>query len=248
MYTGPNIVRNGLVLCLDAASLRSYPGSGTTWNDLSGNGNTGTLSISGSNAVSASFDSSNGGSILFSGTGSFVSSSDVPFRFGNTFSISIWLFWDGLDKTNIALMGKRNGSPYNQYSFSINNGNPYTGGTGKTIIFFAREDSGNAAKDTSLTYTFPSSGIYNIVSTINTTSQALYVNGTQISGSAIDYTGNTFNIPNRDLLIGSTRNDAGTGISNSFNNKIYNVQIYNRALNASEITQNFNATKTRFGL
>jgi hypothetical protein len=39
----PSIVMNGLVLCLDAGNSKSYPGSGTTWTDLSGNGNTGTL-------------------------------------------------------------------------------------------------------------------------------------------------------------------------------------------------------------
>jgi hypothetical protein len=37
MYTGPNTVTNGLVLSLDAANVKSYPGSGTTWYDLSGN-------------------------------------------------------------------------------------------------------------------------------------------------------------------------------------------------------------------
>lgn len=40
---GPNIVKNGLVLCLDAANTRSYPGSGTTWTDISGIGNNATL-------------------------------------------------------------------------------------------------------------------------------------------------------------------------------------------------------------
>lgn len=43
MFTGPNISTDGLVLALDAANPRSYPGSGTTWFDLSGNGNNTTL-------------------------------------------------------------------------------------------------------------------------------------------------------------------------------------------------------------
>jgi hypothetical protein len=52
---GPNVVREGLVLHLDAGTTRSYPGSGTTWNDLSGSENTGTLTNG------PTFNSANGG-------------------------------------------------------------------------------------------------------------------------------------------------------------------------------------------
>ena len=54
-FRGPNIVREGLVLALDAASPRSYPGSGTVWNDLAGSNN-GTLT------GGPTFNSGNGGS------------------------------------------------------------------------------------------------------------------------------------------------------------------------------------------
>ena len=64
---GPKIVTNGLVLYLDAANKKSYPGSGTTWTDLSGNNNTGTLTNG------PTFDSNNGGSIVFDGTNDYVS-------------------------------------------------------------------------------------------------------------------------------------------------------------------------------
>jgi hypothetical protein len=65
----PSIVTNGLVLCLDAANRKSYPGSGNTWTDLSGNGNTGTLS-----ATSIGYNSANGGILTFDGTDDYVSS------------------------------------------------------------------------------------------------------------------------------------------------------------------------------
>lgn len=68
-FRGPNIVRNGLILALDAGSQRSYPGSGTTWYDLSGNGNHGTL-------YSVSHATSNGGVFVTSGTSS--SYIDIP--------------------------------------------------------------------------------------------------------------------------------------------------------------------------
>ena len=76
---GPRIVSNGLVLALDAADKNSYPGSGITWRDVSGNNNNGTLTNG------PTFDSSNGGSIVFDGTNDFVTGSigsiNAPFTF-----------------------------------------------------------------------------------------------------------------------------------------------------------------------
>ncbi len=64
--SGPDLITNGLVLALDAADKNSYLGSGTSWYDLSGNGNTGALTNS------PTFNSSNGGSIAFDGTNQCV--------------------------------------------------------------------------------------------------------------------------------------------------------------------------------
>ena len=78
-YRGPNIVRNGLVLCLDAASKRSYPGSGTTWTDLSGLNNNGTLTNG------PTFSNANGGILTFNGTSQHISgSSNSNFAFGTS--------------------------------------------------------------------------------------------------------------------------------------------------------------------
>lgn len=60
-YTGPEITNDGLILCLDAGNAKSYPGTGSTWTDLSGNGNTGTL------VNEPTFSTSNGGIISFNG-------------------------------------------------------------------------------------------------------------------------------------------------------------------------------------
>jgi hypothetical protein len=62
----PRIVTDGLVLCLDAANTKSYPGSGTTWTDLSGNGNNGTLDNS------VTFTNDGGGGLSFDGTDEIV--------------------------------------------------------------------------------------------------------------------------------------------------------------------------------
>lgn len=74
-YAGPEIVNNGLVLCLDAGNARSYPGSGTAWTDLSGNGNNGTL-INGAN-----FSTSNGGIFALDGINDYI---DIPINLSTT--------------------------------------------------------------------------------------------------------------------------------------------------------------------
>ena len=241
----PNIVTSGLVLYLDAANPESYVSGSTAWNDISRGGNNGTL-VNG-----PTFNSANGGSIVFDGVNDFVSGSDTPFRFTNTFTLDAWVYFNGsnIDGT---IIGKRNGSPFNQYSLSIYSGDPYVGGVGKVATFFGRIDQtpggGSNPFDITLTYTLPSAGFYNIVASINATSQTLYVNGVARATTSVNISSNTFNISGRDLLIGATRNNAGTGIIGPFPGNIYNVKIYNRALSAEEILQNYNATKTRFGL
>jgi hypothetical protein len=91
-FRGPNIVRDGLVLALDAASPRSYPGSGTTWYDLSGNGNNGTL-------VNSTFSNN---VIQFDGTNDYVSVGNVGSN-----SIKTVICWFSMNNvnTNMALFG-----------------------------------------------------------------------------------------------------------------------------------------------
>ena len=76
----PRIVTDGLVFCLDAANIRSYPGTGTTWTDLKG-GNEGTLTngptFSSDNAGSISTDGSNDSWLPFSVSSASFSLSSV---------------------------------------------------------------------------------------------------------------------------------------------------------------------------
>ena len=86
MYFSPRIVTSGLVLALDAADRNSYPRTGTTWTDLSGNGYNGTLTNS------PTFSNSNGGSIIFDGTNDYTSTSlDLSLNNTNSVSISMWI-------------------------------------------------------------------------------------------------------------------------------------------------------------
>ena len=78
------IVRDGLVLCLDAADRKSYPGSGTTWFDRSGNGYNGTL------VGGPTYNSSNGGSIVFDGTDDYVNCGTPSISVGKI-TVSAWV-------------------------------------------------------------------------------------------------------------------------------------------------------------
>jgi hypothetical protein len=85
VYAGPEIVNDGLVLHLDAANAKSYPGSGTTWNDLSGNSNNGTL------VNTPTFETTNGGRFLFNGTNQYATSSFATTA-GQAISYMGWLY------------------------------------------------------------------------------------------------------------------------------------------------------------
>ena len=100
----PSIVTNGLVLALDAANRKSYPGTGTTWTDISGNGNSGTL-VNG-----PTYSSANGGSIVFDGTNDYVVTSTIT----NYKSLNMWVY---LDSKSAYLLDARNGSPSGYFWF-----------------------------------------------------------------------------------------------------------------------------------
>lgn len=86
----PQVITSGLVLALDAANVRSYPGTGTSWFDLSGNGNTGTLTNG------PTFNNNSGGNIVFDGVNDFIQFSTV--------SVQTVCFWGRMD-TDIPGLG-----------------------------------------------------------------------------------------------------------------------------------------------
>jgi len=89
VFAGPEIKEDGLVLALDAGNTKSYPGTGTTWTDISGNGNSGTLTNG------PTYSSDDGGSIVFDGSNAYaVTSSNTDFLFGTEeFAIEWWEYF-----------------------------------------------------------------------------------------------------------------------------------------------------------
>jgi hypothetical protein len=228
----PAIIMDGLKLYLDAGQTSSYPGTGTVWTDLSGNGNNGTLINVGSGL---SFNSANGGYLQFDGNNDYINLPICNFPSNGARSVSIWvknnsnsiirsLFGYG----NVGAAGASNILHINAVSggdiyWGFNSGDFYT--------------SGNVLNTTSW---------FNICCTyaggiLNTTNVKIYVNSINQNITKAGYvvSPSTANINYR---IGS--DSAGR----YFNGNISNFQFYDRALSSSEVLQNYNVLKSRFGL
>ena len=224
VFAGPEIVEDGLVLALDAGNAKSYPGSGTAWTDLSGNGNTGTL-VNG-----VGFDSGNLGSLSFDGTDDHITLTTNP-SLTNQITIEVWV---KLEPTINNLTGWICGRESSYRMLYTSTGFAWVCATDNNGWY----TSGTAISASSLT---PHTKTYQVVVTYDGSNNKIYVNGTlRITGSAIS--GNIRNVsPYYIMRDGSSdvNIDHGQGI-------IYSHRIYNRALTAQEIQQNFNATRSRF--
>lgn len=222
--SGPDIITNGLVLSLDAANRKSYPGTGTTWFDRSGNGNNGILTNG------PTYSTANGGSILFDGTDDYVISANNTQISGNVpRSLSVWFRPTELvlNKNHSVIKigtGPSQGGLFEiLVSIDYISGHFYGGGFALGV---------NAGKNLLNSFT-------NCVLMYLSPNVYIYIDG--VYKGTINLALNTIN----------TKLDMGIiGYSAflPFKGLIANTLLYNRALSAQEILQNFNATKSRFGL
>jgi hypothetical protein len=231
----PSIVTSGLVLCLDAGNRKSYPGTGATWTDLSGNGRTGTLTNG------PTYSSANGGSIVLDGTNDYINLSNrsLPlinvsqftystfikitgpgggvasfFSFGNSFAVvNDILFY--YDNTNLC--------------FQVNNG-----GDGQGSFAYTRGSWSNI------------SVVYDGTQSTNATRLKVYLNTIQQTltfGYTVPATTSSVNFTGAAIGIYSTDNfSTATCITGN----VGTASLYNRALSATEIAQNYNALKSRY--
>jgi hypothetical protein len=227
-----NIVRDGLVLDLDAGKRDSYPGSGTVWNDIAGGVITGSL-ING-----PTFDPNNGGSIVFDGVNNYVDLSSYA-------NESLWnsLWPNGISFNCVIKLA----NPYSYTQRSIFSRG--SGGSGNNWFNFSVEINrklrfwmGNyvpAYTTTSLT----AGVIYHVILTWDKSNVRYYINGVLDSTTSMSNTLTTSTAAT--LALGS----GGSAFSGwEFPGSIYNFTTYNRALSASEVLQNYNALKGRYGL
>jgi hypothetical protein len=225
------IVRDGLIFDLDAAKLDSYPRTGILWSDVSGNGRSSSL-LSGT-----SYNNTNGGSINFAG--GYVSGSSQV-NTGQNFTVNVWTYPTLLGTTRRALVG-------NSYNYSTSNGWFFStagASTNNTFFFSVGADLAYriaAANTLSLNQWYYLTAVcQNGGGSID-----LYRNGNIITSYAVSLQAtNTVTYTTSELNIGarlSTNIDPYTG-------EISSVTIYNKALTAQQVLQNYNATKGRFGL
>ena len=233
----PKIVTDGLVLYLDAANNRSYSGYETTWNDLSKFGNNGTLTNFGSQTI---YNSGSGGSIVFDGVDNYVDCGLSTFQ-PTQMTLSVWVSRTELKDGGIIVRGN-----VNETNTELGIAFGYTPefgplGPNHPAGYYIVGRVTSAYNQ--LLYPYPISSLntfHNIVYTVvNNTSAALYYDG-----NLVDYTNTIGSISTngKNLLLGKFNNYA------PLSGKIANALIYDRALTSQEVLQNFNATKTRFGL
>jgi hypothetical protein len=238
-FYAPRIVTNGLVLCLDAGNPKSYPGTGTTWTDLSRNGYNGTLT------GGPTYSNASRGSIVFNGTNQYSVSGGLSGSF-SSFTVIVWFYPTSIK--NYANVLDCN------YAY-----NATTGNIGPRLEFNALGELGWA------------------YSNITNNNNSLYGHVVVASGlavntwhcAAITYVPNSSTTYYNGMPTGISRGSAGspTGFIGTMNNlnvgrgfslvvsseryfagSVSLIQIYNRALAATEVLQNFNATKGRYNL
>ena len=236
MYYGPQIVRNGLILALDAADKNSYPGSGATWTDLSGNGYNGTLTNS------PTFSNSNGGSIIFDGTNDYTSTSlDLSWNNTNSVSISMWIKTGNLSQSK-GFLGTGN------FEWQFRQGQ--YAGANSDLVFVYWDNSGGHTNGSipSMSGFFDDTNWKHLTMTWNNSNSTIlfYKNGTQIFSQV--YGNPSVNRVSSELMQIGGNVYSWDGVGAYWNGSFSNIQTYNRTLSATEVLQNYNATKTRFGL
>jgi hypothetical protein len=230
------IVTNGIVLYLDAGNKKSYPGSGNTWTDLTANKNNGTLTNG------PTFDSANGGSIVFDGTDDYVVTPYTTAMETSDFTYAAWIKYTASQVGGV--ISKRTDAPdYIQFSLFISgNSTATTSGANINPI-----DYNNGGRYFITNNTFNDGNWHYVVSTRSNSNNNVYVDNVLQS-----VTGNNDFFPDlnttSNLFIGVGGNSNLPLAGTYFNGSIAVTQVYNKALSASEISQNYNAQKSRFGL
>ena len=231
-FLGENIVTNGLVFYVDAGYRLSYPTTGTTWSDVSGYGRNGTLT----NGPSYS-----GGSIVFDGVDDYINNIGATSAFTfiqNTaiFTIDVWVK-PNLLGTAMYFMGNNDGTTTAK-GF-------YLGKLANNLLWLAitRGVPGQLVLSFQPVNFFTDTNWVNITITCDGTTAIAYKNGTQFTTTTSIST----------LSTGNSQKSLALGRINDFNTSYWNgnisiTRIYNRPLSQTEITQNFNAQKSRFGL
>jgi hypothetical protein len=228
-WRGPNIVSDKLVFYLDAGSPNSYfDKTGLTWKNISGYTNDGTL-ING-----PTYNSSNGGAIVFDGTNDYASFPNSTNLDNQKITMESWVYPNNTLSQQGFVFEK--GQVNTQYSNFF-----YTDG------YFYFRIIGLSSQDLSVvSSTCMTANAWNhIVCTYETGIKTIYTNGNQVA-QVTGLTG-TISTNTTGIFLGAYYNGPGNQAF-YLNGRIAVSRVYSKALSLSEVKQNFNASKTRFGL
>lgn len=224
--SGVNIITSGLVFWIDAAQLRSYSGSGTTWTDLTANANDVILTNG------ATFSPSDGGAIVFDGVDDYGDFPTVTNLNNSLSSNEVWIKLDlPLDGNAVQVLERTNLSR-NTFNIGKNNNN---------FWFGTLRDSTDTIRNVIYSTATATSNWTHVVTTYNGTQFSIYTNGTIRNTATFTSTINTTGTPTFRLM------QATSGIAPT-RGSLAIARIYNRAITATEVLQNYNAEKSRFGL
>jgi hypothetical protein len=228
-FSSQDIVRDGLVLWLDANDKTSYPGTGTVWRDLSLGSNNGTLTNG------PTFNSNNGGSIVFDGVNDFTNFGNVLNLGTNSATLGAWIKTTA-NQNYATIIGKAFfGSKPGRYSL-------HTRSNG-ALGLITQTGGGNIEVTTAINIINTGNWIYVVGVIDRIFGNMIYVNGQYNSQFVQNSSGQNWSTTD-NFTIGFY-NGNGSGY---FNGSIAMGIFYNRALSPQEILQNYNATKTRYGL
>ena len=216
-----SVVTAGLQLYLDAGNASSYPGSGTTWTDLSGNSRDGTLTNG------PTYDSADGGSIVFDGSNDLVQCSGSL-----TVTAATFVTWI-----------KRNGNQGQYDGILFSRGANTTG-----MNFQSSNQLGYHWNDAGNTYNWQSG-----LTIPNLTWCMIAISVTSTAATAyLCQSGGTTTATNTVNHSSSNLNDIKLAVDDAaaryFNGNIAIAQLYNTALSAAQVSQNFQADRGRFGV
>ena len=227
-HGGPDLVQDGLVLSLDAADKNSYPGSGTTWTDLSPNGNDGTI-------TNATFSTAGGGSMAFDGSGDYVDCGHDTTLDAGTSDFTACCWFKLVDDGNHHDIISKGTSLGTGYGWALS----FYDGSGS--LYF---DCGDGTTRVNVYTAISHNTWYHVAVTRNNAGNLseLYINGVLdvTAANALDDLGDgSQDIP---FKIGSSAS------ARYLNGSVTNVGFWSRVLTATEITQNFNAQRSRFSV
>jgi hypothetical protein len=214
----PSIITDGLVLHLDAGDSASYPGSGTTWTDLSGNGNNFTL-VNG-----VGYSSSNGGTLTFDGSNDVAQISSFELR--RDFTLQAWVYYTGAREAIFGQGTRSNNNGLTAIANFVNN---------RGLVFTMYNND--------LDYAYVGTNIWQMFTftySHSTYRKQIYINNALVAtniGNAYTGTG-TFRIGQA----------YSTLFDDPFLGNIPIVTAYSKILSSTEVTQNYNVQKGRFGL